>query len=104
MLIILNRVERFIRDYEGTKCKVLFGTGKYDAIYDRIKYPIGLKSGITNVFSPNYAKIKIDSDNDLSSEETLTLQNVIKSIELVFQNYYYCNTFLEKYSYQLPKK
>ena len=74
----------------------MFGIGKYDAICDRIKYPIGLKSGITNVFSHNYAKIKIDSDNDLSLEETLTLQNVIKFIKSVFQNYYYCNTFLEK--------
>ena len=31
-----------------------------------------LKSGITYVFSHNYAKIKIGSNDDLSLEETLT--------------------------------
>ena len=32
-----------------------------DAIYNRVRYLIGVKSGITYVFSHNYAKIKIDS-------------------------------------------
>ena len=41
---------------------VLFGLEKY-AIYDRIRYLIELKSGITYVFSCNYAKTKIDSDD-----------------------------------------
>ena len=51
-------------------------------------------------------KIKIDSDDELPLEETLTLHNVIIFTKLVFnkdQNYY-CNIFLEKYSYQLAKK
>ena len=29
---------------------VLFGLGKYDVIYDNIKYPIRLKNAITYVF------------------------------------------------------
>ena len=32
----------FIRDYDGTKYLVLFRLEKYDAIYDRIRYLIGL--------------------------------------------------------------
>ena len=57
---------------------------KYDAIYDRIRYLIGLKSGTTYVFSYRYAKIKIDSDDYLPQEKTLTLHNVITLIKSVF--------------------
>ena len=43
---------------------VSFGLEKFDAICDRIRYLTGLKSDILYVFSHNYAKIKIDSEND----------------------------------------
>ena len=38
---------------------VLFGPEKYDAIYNRIRYLIRQKSGITYVFPHNYIKIKL---------------------------------------------
>ena len=41
-----------------------------NTIYDSLRNLIGLKSGITYVFSHNYAKFKIDSDDDLPLEET----------------------------------
>ena len=55
-----------------------------------------------NVFSGNYAKIKIDSYNSLPLEKTLTLVNVIILIKLVFNKdkNYYDNIFLEKCSYK----
>ena len=59
--IMFNKVDEFIRVYDGTTYLVLFGPEKYDAIYNRIKYVISQKNGITFVFSHNYAKIKIDS-------------------------------------------
>ena len=59
--IMFNKVDEFIRVYDGTRYLVLFGPEKYDAIYNRIKYVISQKNGITFVFSHNYAKIKIDS-------------------------------------------
>ena len=40
----------FFRDYDGTKCLVLFCLEKYVAIYNRIRYLIELKSSITYVF------------------------------------------------------
>ena len=63
--------------------------------------------GIAYVFSHNHAKIKIESDDGLTLEETLTLHNVIILINSYThkdQNYYYNNVFLEKCSYQLAKK
>ena len=49
--IIFDKVNGFVRDYDGIKYLVLFGLEKYDAIFDRIIYLIGLKSDITYVSS-----------------------------------------------------
>ena len=52
------------------------------------------KSGSVYYIDHNFAKIRIDSYNFLSVEKTLTLNNVIILIKLVFnktQNQYYCN-------------
>ena len=48
-----------------TKYLVLFGPKTYDAVFDRIRFLIGLKSGITYVDSHNHTEIKINSDDDL---------------------------------------
>ena len=73
-----------------------------------VPFTIGLeKSGITYVFSLNYAKIKIDWHDSLPLEQTLTLCNVIILIKWVFnkdENHWYYNIFLEKCSYQLDTK
>ena len=63
---------------------VLFGYEKYDFNYKRIRYIIGVKSGIVYVFSHNYAKIKVDSYDSLPLEKTLTLHKVIILIQSVF--------------------
>ena len=50
LCIRFNEINGFSRVYYGTKYLMLFGLEKQDAIYNRIKYLIGLKSGITYVF------------------------------------------------------
>ena len=69
--IMFDKLDGFIRDYDGTKYLVLFSTEKYDVTFDWNKYLIGLKSRIKYVFSHNYAKIKIDSDDDFLFEENI---------------------------------
>ena len=59
--IRFDKVDEFIRLYDGTRHFVLFGSEKYDFIYNIIRYLIRVKSGITYVISHNYAKIKVDS-------------------------------------------
>ena len=100
--IRLYKIDGFIRVYDGTRYLLLFGPKKFDDIYDRTRYLVGLTSGITYVFPHNYAKIKVDPYNSLPLEETLTLHNVIIRIKSVInkdQNLYYHNLFLEKCSY-----
>ena len=75
-----------------------------DSIYIRIRYLIGVKNGITNMISHNYAKIKLDSYDSLPLEKTITFHDVIILIKSVFNNNYYYNLFLERASYELPKK
>ena len=40
-----------MRIYDGTRYLTMFGSKKYEAIYNRIRYLISLKSGITYFFS-----------------------------------------------------
>ena len=49
--IRFNKIDEFIRIYDGTRYLTLFGSEKYDVVYDRIRYHIGIKSGITYIFS-----------------------------------------------------
>ena len=54
----LDKINGFIRVYDGTRYLVLFVSGKYDYIYNKITYLISVKSGITDIISHNYAKNK----------------------------------------------
>ena len=44
---------------------VLFGREKYNSTYNRIRYLISVKGGVTYIISRNYPKIKVDSCNSL---------------------------------------
>ena len=59
--IRFHKIDGFIRVYDGTRYLVLFGSEKYDFISNRIRYLIGLKSGIKYINSHNYAKKRKDS-------------------------------------------
>ena len=106
LYIRFDKVDGFIRAYDGTRYLVLFGPEKYDAFYNRIRHLLSQKSSITYVFSHNYARIKIDSYDVLPQEKTLTLHAIIliKSVLNKSKNRYYCNIFLEKCLYQLVEK
>ena len=58
--IRFDKIDGFIRVYDGPRYLVLFGSEKYKSIYKRIRYLISVKSGITYIISRNYAKIKVD--------------------------------------------
>ena len=105
--IRFNNVDGFIKIYDGTRYLVLFGPERYDPTYNWIKYVISEKSSITYIISHNFAKIKRDSYDSLPLEKTMTFHDVIILIKSVFKkdkNNYYYNIFLQKASYELPKK
>ena len=70
--IWFDKIDGFIRFYDGTRYLVFFGSEKYDSIYNRVRYPTSVKSGITYVISHNYAKIKDGLFDSLPLEETMT--------------------------------
>ena len=59
-LCVLDSI-KFIRVYVGTRYLVLFGSDKYDYIYNSIRYLVSVKSGIKYVIFNNFAKFKVDS-------------------------------------------
>ena len=60
MQIRFDKIDGFIKIHDGTRYLTLFGSEKYDAIYNTIRYLITLKSSITYIFSHYFVKIKVD--------------------------------------------
>ena len=69
MRVRFDKIDGFIRIYDATRYLTLFGSEKFDAIYNRIRYLISLKSGIRYIFSHYFAKIKVDSYDSLPIEK-----------------------------------
>ena len=69
--IMFDKVNEFTRDYYRTKYLVLFDLEKNNAIYDRFRYLVELKSGVTFVFPCNSGKTKIDSGHDFPLEKNV---------------------------------
>ena len=67
-----DKIDGFIKIYDGSRYLILFGPKRYDAIYDGTKYLISGKSGVTYSISHNFAKLRIYSYNSLPIEKTLT--------------------------------
>ena len=67
--IRFGKVDRFIKIYDGSRYLVLFCPEIYNVMYDRIKYLISEKSGITDSNNHNSARIRIDSNNSLPVEK-----------------------------------
>ena len=51
-----DKIDGFIIIYDGTRYLVLFRSEKYDAIYNRIRYLISLKSDIIYIFCHYFCK------------------------------------------------
>ena len=68
-----DKVDGFILHYGGTKHSTLFGSKKYNNVFNRIKCFIRLKRNILYVVSHNYRKIKTDSEDDLTIKKSIDL-------------------------------
>ena len=75
--IRFGKIDKLTRVYDGTRCLVLFGNGKYHSICNTIEYLVSVKSGITYIICHNYAKMKVDSYSSLPLEKTMTFHNVM---------------------------
>ena len=69
---------------------------KYERIFDRTRYLIMLKSSISDVYSHEYMKSEINSDDDSPLEKTSNMHNVVICIKSAFNknhNLHYYQTF-----------
>ena len=81
LCIRFDKIDGFIRIYDRTRYLTLFGSGKY-VFYNRIRYLVSQKSGITYIFS-HFTKMSIDYYDSLTIEKRLTLCNIIIHIKAV---------------------
>ena len=66
MCIRLDKIDGFIRVRGGEPTHlVLFDNGLFDKVFNKIKYVISEKYGITDSINHNFGKIGIDSYNSL---------------------------------------
>ena len=103
MPVRFDEIHRFIKIYDGIRYLVLFGLGWHDAIYNRIRYLISDKSGITDSINHNFARIRIDSWKSLPIKKAQFFYNLIIPIKSVVnknENNYYYSIFLEKGLYK----
>ena len=103
MHIRFDKIDVFIKIYDGIRHLEILGHSCPDEICDTIKYLISEKNGITDSINHSFARIRIDSCNSSPIEKILTFHNVIiliKSVVNKNKNEYYYNTFLEKGSYK----
>ena len=92
--IRFNKIDEFIRVYDGTRYLVLFGSEKYNVIYDRIGHLIRVKYCIAHIISHNYEKIEEHSYDSLPLEKAVNFLNFITLVKSVFdkdKDNYYCN-------------
>ena len=68
MHIWFEKIDGFIKIYDGIRYLLLFDPESYDETYNRITYLISEKSGITDIINHNFARIRIDSYNSLPIE------------------------------------
>ena len=61
LCIRFDKIDGSIKIHGETRCFTLFGFEKYDAVYNRVRYLLSLKSSITYAFSHYCEKIKVDS-------------------------------------------
>ena len=71
--IRFDKIDGIMNIYVGSKYLVLLGPEKYDAIYNRIRCLMSLKSSITYILSHYFAKINVHSCDSLPIEKILTL-------------------------------
>ena len=69
--IRFDKIYGFIRIYDATRYLISLGPEKFDVSYNRLRYLISLKSGITCIFSHYYRKIKIDSYDSFPIEKKI---------------------------------
>ena len=101
--IRFDKIDGFIKVYDGIRYLVLRDYEIYNAIYDRIKHLISENCGIISSINHDSARIRINSYNSLLIEKVMTFHNVIiliKSVVNKNKNDYFCNIFLEKGSYK----
>ena len=54
-----DKIDGFLRVYDGPKYLVLLGPEKYDVTYNRIRYVMSLKNSTTYIFPTIFRKSKL---------------------------------------------
>ena len=68
--ISFDKIDGIFTVFDGNRYFVLFDSENYDAIYNRTRYLLSVKSGFIYLIVLNYPRVKIDSYDSLLLEKT----------------------------------
>ena len=86
LCITFDKIDRFIKIFDGIRYFKIFGRQLYDKIYNRIRYLISEKGGITGSVNHNFSKIRVNPYNSLPIEKILTFHVIILTKSVVNKN------------------
>ena len=84
--IWFEKIDGFIKIYDGIRYLVLFACERCNTIYNMIKYLASDKNGVTDSINHNFARIRIDSYNSLPIEKMLTFHAIILISSVINKN------------------
>ena len=103
MRIRFDKIDGFIKIYDGIRYLIILDHDRLYKIWDSIKCAISEKSVITESINNDFARIRIGSYNSFPIEKILIFDNVrilVKSVVNKNKNKYYFIIFLEKGLYK----
>ena len=96
LCIRFDKIDEFTRVYDGTRYLVLFGSEKYDAIYNRVTYLIIYKA-VSRMFFffYYYGKIKVDSYDSFPIERDCIIMLIFGETKVIKEKFYAAKKYMK---------
>ena len=102
---MINRIDGFVEDKNGSKYLTISGTDRnseilktYNQVFNGIKYQIRKVNDNGSEYEKDYMKIKLNTDDDIPSGKQLYFLSITVIIRCIFEKYgkWYPETYLDE--------
>ena len=104
LCLIINSATGYFKEKNGEKYLILDSTEKYEEVFSGIRSEIKTLNGGKELFyEKNYARIGINTDDDLPINKQLKFPTITKIIRCILQEgeKLYPQVYLDKYLYEI---
>ena len=103
MYLVIHSATGYFKEKNGEKHLIIDSTDKCKEVWSRIRSEIKTINGKKELFYKNYARIGINTDNDLPLNKPLTFRTLTIIIRCIFQGgeKLYPQIYLDEFLYEL---